>query len=408
MENRKIKKMHIIQVILFIVTLIFTTISGAEWMYGKALMYGELRLSSSELLAGLYFSVPFLGILSFHEFGHYFVAKFYKIKVSLPFYIPLWLGFIPPGMPSIGTMGALIRIKSRNQSRKAYFDIGIAGPLAGFIVALGVLTYGFTHLPDADHIFDIHPEYQEYGMDYEEYYEQQEANLAVGENLVFMFFKHYVADPDKVPNKYEVYHYPWLFAGYLALFFTALNLIPIGQLDGGHVIYGLFGYKKSRTISRILFLIMVTISGIAWLPTGPISANFVFNAMLYILFLYIVFYHFEKDPKKKAILVIWVMIIQVVCAKFIPIIADYGLYMLFALIIGRFLGLDHPKAVEDEPLDLKRKIIGWIGLIVFVISFTPRLLYVEVNEKARIETPGLEAKDQIPSKIIARRMIGIF
>lgn len=407
MEKNKYKKIHIIQLILFIVTLILTTISGAEWMFGKWFVYGESRLSTSELLAGLYFSVPFLGILTVHEFGHYLTAKYYKVNVMLPFFIPMWFGFIPA--PSIGSMGAFIRIKSIIQSRKEYFDIGIAGPLAGFIVAMGVLTYGFTHLPDADYIFEIHPEYKEYGMDYEKrIYDQQEINFVVGDNLVFMFFRHFVADPDKMPNKYEMYHYPWLFAGYLALFFTALNLIPIGQLDGGHVIYGLFGYKNSRILSRTLFLVMVTISGIGLLPSGPINSDFLINAAFYLLFLYLAFHHFEKDVKKRILLIIWIVIIQIFASKYFPNIADLSLYMVFAFIIGRFLGIDHPKATVDKPLDLNRKIIGWIALIVFVISFTPRPLYVEFNEKARIDTPGLEAKDHNPSKVVTGRMIEVF
>ena len=341
MEENKERKIRIIQVLLFIVTVIATTISGAEWMFGKSIMYGDTLLSSSELFAGLYFSIPFLGILTVHEFGHYFTAKYYNVKVTLPYFIPMWFGFIPA--PSIGSMGAFIRIKSLIQSRKEYFDIGIAGPLAGFVIALFVLTYGFTNLPDADYIFEIHPEYQEYGMSYEEYvYEQSEVNFVVGDNLLFLFFEKFVADPDKVPNNYEMYHYPWLFAGFLALFFTALNLIPIGQLDGGHVIYGLFGYKYSRIISRALFLIMVTISGIGLLPSGPINTDFVTSSAFYLLFLYLAFHHFEKNSIKRALLVIWVMIVQIFSSKIFPQMADYGIYIIFSFLIGRFLGIDHP------------------------------------------------------------------
>ncbi len=407
MEKNNNRKTHIIQLILFIVTLIATTISGAEWMFGKSVMYGESLLSSSELFAGLYFSIPFLGILTVHEFGHYFTAKYYNVKVSLPYYIPMWFGFIP--MPSIGSMGAFIRIKSLIKTRKEYFDIGIAGPLAGFVVALFVLTYGFANLPDADYIFEIHPEYSEYGMEYEDFvYDNNEMNFVVGDNLLFLFFKEYVADPDKVPNNYEMYHYPWLFAGYLALFFTAMNLIPIGQLDGGHVIYGLFGYKNSRLVSRGLFLIMVTISGIGLLPSGSINMDFILNGAFYLLFLFLAFHHFEKNIKKRLLLVIWVMIIQIFALRFFPEATDYGIYMMFSFLIGRFLGIDHPKAIVDKPLNLKRKVIGWIALVVFVISFTPRPLYIEFNEKARIDKPGLEEKDHDPSKIIARRMIKVF
>lgn len=407
MELDKKKKTQVIQLILFIATGIGTTIAGAEWMYGKSLLFGDVLITSSELVTGLYFSIPFLGILTAHEFGHYLTAKHYNVKVTLPFYIPLWLGFVP--MPSIGTMGAFIRIKGLIESRKEYFDIGIAGPLAGFVIALFVLTYGFTNLPDADYIFEIHPEYREYGLDYEEYvYTDQEVSFVVGDNLLFLFFESFIADPEKVPNNYEMYHYPWLFAGYLALFFTALNLIPIGQLDGGHVIYGLFGYKNSRIISKTLFIILLLISGVGLIPTGPVNFNFLINAAFYLLFLYLALHHFEKDKWKRLMYIIWIMTIQIIVLNYYPVASDYGIYMLFAFLIGRFLGIDHPKAIVDKPLDLRRRILGWIALFIFIISFTPRPLYLEINEKARIEKPRLEEKDLDSSKIIARWMVQRF
>jgi membrane-associated protease RseP (regulator of RpoE activity) len=408
MEENRQKKTLIIQSVLFVVTIFSTTFAGAEWMYGKYVFYGERLLTSSEILSGLYFSIPFLGILTVHEFGHYLTAKYYKVRVTLPFYLPFWLGFL--AIPfSIGTMGAFIRIKDLIKSRKEYFDIGIAGPLAGFVVAIFVLTYGFTHLPEAEYIYEIHPEYREFGPDYEQYvYDQQEVNLVIGDNLLFLFFENFVADPDKVPNNYELYHYPWLFAGYLALFFTALNLLPIGQLDGGHVTYGLFGYRYSRIISRILFLVIVTVSGVGMIPLGPINLYFFINALFYFFFLYLAFHHFEKDLKKRMLIIIWIMIIQIAALNFIPKLADYAVYMVFAFLIGRFLGIDHPKAVSDQPLNFNRKIIGWVALAVFVISFTPRPFYFEINEKARIDKPGLEEKDRQPSKIIARRMVEVF
>jgi membrane-associated protease RseP (regulator of RpoE activity) len=406
MEESNKNRTRIIQLLLFIVTIITTTFAGAEWIYSKSLFYGEEVLTKAEILAGLYFSIPFLTILTVHEFGHYLMAKYHKVKVSLPYFIPLWLGFVP-FVPSLGTMGAFIRLFG-NKSRKEFFDIGIAGPLAGFVVALVVLTYGFTHLPEPEYIFEIHPEYEEYGMNYEEYYETLPGSLAIGDNLLFLFFKNYVAEPDRVPNKYEIYHYPWIFAGYLALLFTALNLIPIGQLDGGHVIYGLFGYNKSRIISRVLFFIMVTLSGIGLVPMGQINSGFIINSIFYLLFLFLAFYHFERDIKKRALIVIWVMILQLLASEYLPQSGDYGIYLLFAFIFGRFLGIDHPKATIDQPLDLKRKILGWTALIVFVLSFTPRPLYLDVNDKARIDKPGLENKDTDPSKIITRRMVTVF
>src|SRR5688572_20583517 len=136
------QKRRIFQVALFIITFIFTTLAGVEWCYGKSIyiVYPDLsvELNSnyrwSDFFNGLEFSIPLLLILTVHEFGHYFTAVHHKVKVSLPYYIP----FPPiPYLPlSIGTMGAVIRLRSRPKSNVENFDIGLAGPLAGFIVAL--------------------------------------------------------------------------------------------------------------------------------------------------------------------------------------------------------------------------------------------------------------------------------
>lgn len=407
MENKGSRKKLIIQGILLIVTIITTTLAGAEWMYSKSLFFGEITLSTTQVIAGLYFSIPFLGILTVHEFGHYLTARFYRVSVTLPYYIPMWLGFI--GMPSIGTMGAFIKITGGIRSRKQYFDIGLAGPLAGFVVALAVIFYGFTHLPPSEYIFKIHPEYQAYGLDYADHvYQDQEFIYALGDNLVFLFFEHFVADPARVPNQYEMYHYPWLFAGYLALFFTALNLLPVGQLDGGHVLYGLLGTNKSRLISRIIFLIMVLVSGIGLVPFGELNFSFLLSFLIYAWFLMLTFYHFEKDLKKRMLLVIWIMIIQMFANKYIPVAGDYGFYLFFSFLIGRFLGVDHPQALEDKKLSPGRKILGWITLAVFVVSFTPKPLYVKENKNAReSKTPGHHVSVN-HSAVIARRVVEIF
>jgi membrane-bound ClpP family serine protease len=153
---------------------------------------------------------------------------------------------------------------------------------------------------------------------------------------------------------------------------------------------------------------MVTLSGIGLVPMGQINSGFIINSIFYLLFLFLAFYHFERDIKKRALLVIWVMIMQLFTTEYLPQSGDYGIYLLFAFIFGRFLGIDHPKATIDRPLDLKRKILGWIALVIFVISFTPRPLYLDINEKARIEKPGPEQKDSDPSKIITWRMIEVF
>jgi membrane-associated protease RseP (regulator of RpoE activity) len=267
---------YIIQAVLFIVTVITTTMAGAEWMFGNIFSFvydfayflmgsdaakaevpeAAKALGWPQFVQGFHFSIPFLVILTIHEFGHYFVARMHQVKVTLPYYIPFWFGI----SNSIGTMGAFIRIKSIVRSRLVFFDIGIAGPLAGFIAALVVLWYGFTHLPPPEYIFTIHPEYARYGLSYPQFvYENSAGNIALGDNILFWLFKTYIADPARLPHTYEMIHYPYIFAGYLALFFTSLNLIPIGQLDGGHILYGLIGKKKiqcrgSGTVRYFRFL----------------------------------------------------------------------------------------------------------------------------------------------------------
>ncbi len=369
--NKK-NKTFFIQISLFLITLITTTLAGAEWQFNKYVFLGPHTLNMPEILNGLYFSLPFLGILTVHEFGHYLTARIHKVKVTLPFYIPLWFGFL--GMPSIGTMGAFIRIKEFITSREKYFDIGIAGPLAGFVVALAVLFYGFTHLPPPEHIFEIHPEYKEYGMDYAQHvYEDKELSFAIGSNLLFDFFSNYVAtQPERVPNAYEIIHYPWLFAGYLALFFTALNLMPIGQLDGGHILYGLLGTKWHGIISRTLFVIFVFYAGLGSIsPYEPLN-DLIINIPLYVGFLYIVFSRMFTTIATNFQIALSVFTLQLLIAWSQPGIMGYQGWLVYALLLGRFLGLDHPAALYDQPLDTKRKILGWITLLIFILCFTPK------------------------------------
>src|SRR6478735_8086245 len=197
----KERRIVLIQIFLFIATFITTTLAGAEWTYGKSI-YGEFTLS--DFASGLPFSIPFLLILTVHEFGHYFTAMHHKVKSSLPYYIP-----IPPLPLSIGTMGAVIRLRSKVYSKMQNFDIGIAGPLAGFVMALIVLVYGFATLPPAEYIFQIHPEYEQYGLNYADHvYQSREGfiDVTLGKNLLYMLFEQ-VADPARVPNIHEMMHY---------------------------------------------------------------------------------------------------------------------------------------------------------------------------------------------------------
>ena len=148
---------------LFLITLVTTTMAGAEWMFGRSWWF-EPSLTFKEFKQGFYFSIPFLAILTAHEFGHYLTARFYGVKVTLPFFIPF-----PPIPFSIGTMGAVIRIKETIRSKVENFDIGIAGPIAGFMLAILCLYYGFTNLPEKSYIYQVHPDYEVFGENFEDH-----------------------------------------------------------------------------------------------------------------------------------------------------------------------------------------------------------------------------------------------
>jgi membrane-associated protease RseP (regulator of RpoE activity) len=372
MEETKERTFKPIFLVLFILTLITTTISGAEWMYGKPLLYFEPGLTLSETISGIYFSIPFLSILTIHEFGHYFTARYYNVKVTLPYYIPLWLGFV--FMPfTIGTMGAFIRIKEAIKSRKEYFDIGIAGPLAGFVAALIVLYIGFTNLPPAEYVYQIHPEYLEYGPDYADHFYNDPGTFYLGKNLTFLFYENYVApDPSLLPNPYEIIHYPWLFAGFLALFFTAMNLLPIGQLDGGHVLFGLFGWRRHRIISLTMFIIFLSYAGLGLVtPSDPID-TLLYSVPVYLLFLFWTLARLRESMRTKLTIAVSIFSAQFLTAFIYPEVKGYLGWLVFAFLIGRVLGVYHPPVLYNQPLSTERKILGWIALIVFVISFSPR------------------------------------
>ena len=357
---------------LFIITFIVTTFSGSEWRFGES-VWGDYSWES--FLGGMAFSFPLLLFLTVHEFGHYFTAKIYKVKASLPYYIPLWLGIFTPLvggiLPSIGTMGAVIRIKQMIQSRKQHFDIGIAGPLAGFVIALGVLYYGFTNLPPQEYIFEVHPEYLKMGEDWQEEAYQQEGIFYLGKNLLFLMFEEWVVeDPSRLPNAYEVIHYPWLFAGFLGLFFTAINLLPIGQLDGGHILYGLVGYRAHKAVSTVVFVLLIYWAGLGFMDQRDME-SLLWWLPLSSLITYYLLGRMQISMSQKAIIVLSVVLAQLLTIYLFPPVRGYSGWIVFALLIGRFLGVYHPPALFDQPLSMPRKILGWLALIIFILCFSP-------------------------------------
>ena len=186
------------------------------------------------LLKGLPFAGTLLGILITHEFGHYLYSRIHRVPASLPMFIPG-----PPHF--IGTFGAVIRMRSPIMNRKALFDIGVAGPIAGFIVAIPALIVGL-HLSTViadDRAFGLH----------------------LGEPLVLQFLSWLTFG--SLPQGYDVLLHPVAFAGWFGLFVTSLNLIPIGQLDGGHVAYALWG-ERQRTMALGILPILLVLGFVGW------------------------------------------------------------------------------------------------------------------------------------------------
>ncbi|WP_259014811.1 site-2 protease family protein [Emticicia fluvialis] len=367
----------LIQLALFIVTIITTTLTGAEWIFGNSFFFSSKPMGWEEFLTGFQYSIPFLGVLTVHEFGHYFVAKKHKTDVTLPYYIPLWLG----GLSStFGTMGAFIRIKERINSRVKYFDIGIAGPLAGFVAALVVLWYGFSHLPSLDYVFELFPVLKQYGMEYGHFLETSPDYFSVklGDSLLFSFFENYVAVGD-LPNPYLYTNYPIIFAGYLSLFFTALNLFPIGQLDGGHILYGLIGDKAFNIVSPILFTGFVFYAGLGTFNAHEFQTvdseaflDLLWKFVLYVVFNYLCFSRISEKLITNWLITLSVIAIQLIITYFYPTVEGYSGFLAFGLMIGRFLGIYHPPTYDNQPLTPGRKILGWIALLIFILCFTPK------------------------------------
>jgi len=360
---------------LFLITFVTTTFAGAEWVYGKSIFMENY--SWSDFISGMSYSIPFLLILTAHEFGHYFTAIHYKVKTTLPYYIPL-----PPFPLTLGTLGALIRLKSPVHSKQQNFDIGIAGPLAGFVVALGILWYGFATLPPAEYVYQFHPEYQKYGVDYARVVYAPEnmpkgvIDIHIGKNLLFVLFEKFIADPARVPNPHELIHYPFLFAGFLSLVFTSINLLPIGQLDGGHVLYGLLGFEGHRKVASAVFIAFLFYAGLGVVVPGKtlaflIDIPYPFTIPFFIGFIYLCLSGLKWRWQSQLMTALIIFSLQYVAVIIFPGIHGYSGWLLFAFLIGRVLGVLHPPSQIEAPLTIERKILGWIALGVFVLCFTP-------------------------------------
>jgi membrane-associated protease RseP (regulator of RpoE activity) len=360
-------KEYLIYGLLFLVTLITTTFAGGEWVYGRSIMSsGDDFLTWEYFWKSMAYSIPFIGILLIHELGHFFTSIHHKVKCTLPFFIPGWLGFI--GAPSIGTFGAVIQMKGSVNSRKKFFDIGVAGPLAGFVVAFFVLAYGFLTLPEPDYIYAIHPEYAD--PDFKGFGEEV-LEFELGYNLLFETMGSFLADPNLLPPMSEMIHYPYLFAGYLALFFTALNLLPIGQLDGGHVIFGLFP-KRYREISLTAFTLFIGYAGVGIIsPSLPLN-ELIFRIPLYLGFLFICYSKAGLSIQSRLAMILSIAAFQYGVAFAMPEWEGYQGWLFYGFLLGRVMGINHPEVSGFRQLDKKRQAIGWLAILIFILCFSPQ------------------------------------
>lgn len=378
------KNNYPLHIFLFLVTVFTTSMAGAELATAKS-FFADDPLAWSELWRGLPFSLSFLFFLTVHEFGHYLTAVYHKVKCSLPYYIPIFLPFSPI---NIGSFGAVIRIREVPPSRRKYFDIGVAGPLAGFVVSIGLLLYGFTHLPPMEEtILALHPEYLQVfgGIPAEADIAGTGTGLVLGGNLLFDFMMWAVpGDAAALPPSFEVMHYPFIFVGFLTLFFTALNLLPIGQLDGGHVTYGLFGRRWAGWISRATVVLLVGIGGTGLVQVSDYDPAYyetysfylgseALKFTLYAGFLYFVMGRLFKDLTVPGLLILvaGILLFQGLINLIISGLEVNGIWLLYAFLAVRVIGVDHPAALDDTPLDWKRKVLGWLAIVIFILCFSP-------------------------------------
>lgn len=250
----------------------------------------SLLTEPTNLQYGLSFSLSLLFILICHEMGHYIACRLYKVDATLPFFIPT-----PPMLGPAGTFGAFIKIRSPLPSRRAVFDIGVAGPIAGFLALVPVAVVGVLTMQPAS--------------------AEQLANPSgiIFSHPLLLQLVAFVAGIDLTTYVENTFYY----AAWVGLLVTALNLIPSGQLDGGHAIFAVFGETVHRWTGRIAFITMVMLSIVGW---------FVFNS-----------------PSG----------------------------FLIAILLGVMMKIRHPIPWDNAPLDVKRKAVAFLTLAIFVLCFLP-------------------------------------
>jgi Zn-dependent protease len=242
-----------VNALLFILTCVTTLAAGL--IYAGSPTFDALRRDPGliRFLAGIPFAATLMGVLVVHEFGHYFTARHYGASVSLPYFIPI---------PTfLGTLGAVIRMRSPARDRNSLFDIAVAGPLAGLAVAFPAVIVGLSW----SRVIPAPVGGEAFGF---------------GDSLLFAFLRNALVGP--IPDGMILYTHPVADAAWVGLFVTAINLLPIGQLDGGRIAYALFG-RRHRSVSIAAFIGLLVLGVVAQ------SINWLVLAAL--VFLLVGFYH---------------------------------------------------------------------------------------------------------------------
>jgi membrane-associated protease RseP (regulator of RpoE activity) len=297
----------IVHAALFLATLLTTTMAGA--------IYAHADGRIAPINDGLSYSLPLMLILLCHELGHYFVARAHGVDASLPFFIPFppWFG--------LGTMGAVINMRHVTSDRRKLIDIGAAGPLCGLAVAIPVILYGLARS-------DVGPLVPNGALE--------------GNSILYAILKH-ASKGLWLPNAHQdVFLHPTARAGWSGLLITMINLLPIGQLDGGHVATAYFGNRYNAFASRLHRFM-------------PLVAVGVFFWVMHLV-------HVEMGPRYQ----------QGVASR-IALEAAVPWIMWFALVgVVRRIGggVNHPP-VQTRPLPASRKALFWLMVVVFVAIFMP-------------------------------------
>jgi membrane-associated protease RseP (regulator of RpoE activity) len=291
------------------------------------LLFGATVLTTT-WVGGWLFSLTLLSILVAHEMGHYFVARYHGVEASLPYFIPLPL-------PPLGTMGAVITMRTEQATRNQLMDIGAAGPIAGFVVAFVAMAVGVevssTTIPE---------------------------NLGpltfFGDSLLSFAFLQLLR-PELAPGEVLIAHPIWLGAwgGFLV---TAINLLPMGQLDGGHILHA-FDPKKSEQRAKFIFRALLAFGILGLCVQAPTIA-------------YSMLAGFEMDAQR------WVSGAWIDAMR--PLQPWLSHVFLIWAMFGRFTGLIHPPLPDDEEvLSTGRYWTAWLCVLIFILTFMPSPLWVE-------------------------------